>query len=88
MVTINQQGIKMEIQRLREFIRSLPRKERRQFAKDMGSSIGYIEKIMYTDCGVGYPFVMRLEIVTNGLFRCEEFYPNAPWQELAEKRAA
>jgi len=76
--------------KLKHYINSLSESERDEFAKDCGTSIGYIRKILSSDERLffGPALCRKLEDITKGMVTRQELRPrdwHEIWPELAQQ---
>ena len=68
---------------LRTFLKSLSVSEQDDFARRVGTSLGYLRKVMSTNFDkLGESLVIAIERESGGAVRCESLRPDVDWGYL------
>ena len=63
----------------------MSREEQTQFAKRVGTSIGYLRKAISVGHEMDASLVVRIEQESDGRVRCEDLRPDVPWHILRKR---
>ena len=68
--------------KLREYLNSLPVDEQHKFARRVGTSVGYMRKAISTNQRLGVGLLVEIERATDGAVRCEDLRPDVDWSVI------
>jgi DNA-binding transcriptional regulator YdaS (Cro superfamily) len=72
---------------LREFMISMSTDARETFAKDCGTSVGYLSLVWTGARKASADFAMQIERATKGAVTCEELRPDIDWRRWRDVQA-
>ena len=73
------------MEKLREFLNSIPSDDQVLFAQSCGTTIGYLRNAISSKKTFGASLCIAIDENSNGLVRCEDLDPNANWSYLRGK---
>lgn len=70
------------MEKLREFLNSIPPDDQVSFAQSCGTTIGYLRNAISLKKTFGSSLCIAIDENSNGLVRCEDLDPSANWAYL------
>ena len=71
-----------------DYLKSLPRDDRSDFAERCGTTLGHLQNAAYGYKPFGAELAIRIEAETKGKVRAEELRPDVPWHVIRGKKKA